>query len=173
MHYVEKIEVIENDGTRTVVKAYEYDVIGGYMYFYGPGLTRRVALSKLDGGKVIFHGRCTSVFTKVITFLVAKPTIQFTSGIFKDYARKTCPSDNIIVRGLWDFAAKAAAFGVTCMVSQSVSGAIENVVTPFTDGVKMGYEMTAKAFNMTKGETTNEVSEMKEVFEESETNNDI
>ena len=171
MRYVEKIDVIEKDGTRTRVKAYEYEALNdGYFYFYGPGITKRVPVNNVQ--KMIFYGRSTGAITKVITFVVSSVTIRLTKDVFSDYIYRKypCTSNNPIIKGCWDIAAKIAAFGASCVANQIVSTSVENVIVPFTDGMKLGYEESMKLWKQMKGETTNEVQEIKEVFEESETN---
>ena len=170
MNYVTIIDVIETNGAQSRVKAYTYDVIDDYIYFYGPGVTKRVRVDRV--AKMIFRGRDTNWVVKLVTYAVTTPTTKMINGVFTSYMQKICPSDHPLVKLGWKAIEKAAVFGVWCVENYIVSTAVENTIVPFWDGVKLGYEQATVLFGKMKGdvEDANEEVMVKEVFEENPEN---
>lgn len=168
MRYVEKIEVLEKNGKRTIIRAYDTDVLDdGYMYFYSPGIIRRVPLT--DIRKLTFYGRSVGTPTKIVSFVVSNITMTFADSVLKDYIQKLCPSDHPIVKMLWKISEKIAVFGFGCVANYIVSTSVENTIQPFIDGVQIGREAAKQIIDNLKGAQDDEV-QIKEVFEESDNN---
>jgi hypothetical protein len=160
----QKIEVHENDGTRSVLNITHYESLNdGYTYFYTSYGTKRALTNRITG--IYSKGIKYSIVSEIAGKGAALVTVACIKKPLTNAIMNACPSQNPIIKGCWKGAAKVTTWAIAGVADRTVTHAVQEVTQPFVDGMRMGLDISKKIIENVKN-TVKEEPQMKEVFEE-------